>query len=250
MRGGGNSKIAFTLAEVLITIGIVGVVVAMVLPGQIVSYQKKAVESALKKSYSDLNNILIRAQINEGSLKEWDMPNEGVEKWVKKYIEPYVNVTASGNCTNNVKQRCINIPSLRTLGASNSPRANYHYALVLNGGAIKALGFYTYYPTYPEIRCYVFLNIPKKTSATRGKDVFTFVLNLNDAAPSFKPFGMPGTVPFTSKDKPTRDMLLHGPIRTGGCFATSGAPDYYGPGDGCGAVIMLDNWQIKNDYPW
>ena len=60
---------------------------------------------------------------------------------------------------------------------------------------------------------------------------------------------MQGTVPFQSRTI-TRDILLHGPIRTGGCYKESGGPDYYGPGDGCGAVIMMDDWKISKDYPW
>lgn len=35
-----------------------------------------------------------------------------------------------------------------------------------------------------------------------------------------------------------------------GCYKESGGPDYYGPGDGCGAVIMMDDWKISKDYPW
>ena len=43
---------AFTLAEVLITIGIIGVVVAMTLPSLINNSQKKELEAGLKKNYS------------------------------------------------------------------------------------------------------------------------------------------------------------------------------------------------------
>ena len=35
-----------------------------------------------------------------------------------------------------------------------------------------------------------------------------------------------------------------------GCYKESGGPDYYGPEDGCGAVIMMDDWKISKDYPW
>ena len=42
-------KKAFTLAEVLITLGIVGVVAAITIPTLIASYQKKEAVNALKK---------------------------------------------------------------------------------------------------------------------------------------------------------------------------------------------------------
>lgn len=45
-----SRKIAFTLAEVLITLGIIGVVAAMTLPSLITNYQEKQRVSQLKKS--------------------------------------------------------------------------------------------------------------------------------------------------------------------------------------------------------
>ena len=47
-------KRGFTLAEVLITLGIIGVVASMTMPVLIGSYKKKAAVSQLKKVYSSL----------------------------------------------------------------------------------------------------------------------------------------------------------------------------------------------------
>ena len=55
---------AFTLAEVLITLGIIGVVAAMTLPTVINNTQNKELEAALKKSYSALSQVTMRV-INE-----------------------------------------------------------------------------------------------------------------------------------------------------------------------------------------
>lgn len=46
----------FTLAEVLITLGIIGIVAAMTLPTLIQKRNAKALETAFKKSYSNLHN--------------------------------------------------------------------------------------------------------------------------------------------------------------------------------------------------
>lgn len=51
---------AFTLAEVLITLGIIGVVAAMTLPAVINTTQNKELETALKKSYSTLGQAVQR----------------------------------------------------------------------------------------------------------------------------------------------------------------------------------------------
>lgn len=47
-------KIGFTLAEVLITLGIIGVVAAMTMPTLVSKYRQRALETAFKKTYSNL----------------------------------------------------------------------------------------------------------------------------------------------------------------------------------------------------
>lgn len=53
-----RKRVAFTLAEVLITLGIVGVVAAMVLPAYLIKLEKQRNLSALKRAYSDLHQYL------------------------------------------------------------------------------------------------------------------------------------------------------------------------------------------------
>ena len=57
-----KKKVAFTLAEVLITLAIIGVVAAMTIPTLIADYRAKALESGFKKSYSLLMQSLINVQ--------------------------------------------------------------------------------------------------------------------------------------------------------------------------------------------
>ena len=59
-RGGktSNSLAAFTLAEVLITLGIIGVVAAMTLPSLIQNYQKKALATQTQKFYSTMSQAV------------------------------------------------------------------------------------------------------------------------------------------------------------------------------------------------
>ena len=56
VRGAGEA--AFTLAEVLITLGIIGVVAAITLPSLISNYQDKQFKTAYKKAYSDMSQAL------------------------------------------------------------------------------------------------------------------------------------------------------------------------------------------------
>ena len=68
-------KVAFTLAEVLITLGIIGVVAAMTLPALITNYKEKQTVSQLKKFYSTLSQAWLMMENEYGSMDEWGMSN-------------------------------------------------------------------------------------------------------------------------------------------------------------------------------
>lgn len=52
-------KNAFTLSEVLITLGIIGIVAAITIPTLINKYQEKQFKTAYKKAYSDLQQVVM-----------------------------------------------------------------------------------------------------------------------------------------------------------------------------------------------
>lgn len=58
-------KRGFTLAEVLITLGIIGVVAALVMPGLIAEYKKRTYVTGLQKFYSVLQNGLALYKVKE-----------------------------------------------------------------------------------------------------------------------------------------------------------------------------------------
>src|SRR5574344_897243 len=60
-----NKKPAFTLAEVLITLGIIGVVAALTLPVLISNYKDKEYKTAYKKAYSDMSNAILKAVVDD-----------------------------------------------------------------------------------------------------------------------------------------------------------------------------------------
>jgi len=61
----GYKKSGFTLAEILITLGIIGTVAAMTIPTLMMNYQKQVWESKLKKIYSIATNACERMLIEE-----------------------------------------------------------------------------------------------------------------------------------------------------------------------------------------
>ena len=66
-------KTGFTLAEVLITLGIIGVVAAMTLPALIQKQQEKATVVRLKKAYSILSQAYMFAVQEYGTPDTWGM---------------------------------------------------------------------------------------------------------------------------------------------------------------------------------
>src|SRR5574344_1167569 len=63
--------IGFTLAEVLITLGIIGVVAALTIPTLINSYQEKANVSKFLKTYAVLNQAYLMATNEYGPIEDW-----------------------------------------------------------------------------------------------------------------------------------------------------------------------------------
>ena len=81
-------KAAFTLAEVLITLGIIGVVAAMTIPNLITTHQKKVTVTKLQKAISVLN------QAYKTSYEEVGEPDDafllGSEAYFNTYWAPFV----------------------------------------------------------------------------------------------------------------------------------------------------------------
>lgn len=68
----GARKGAFTLAEVLITLGIIGVVAALTLPSLIQKYQDQVLENQLKKTYSTISQGIQKAMADDGVSNFYD----------------------------------------------------------------------------------------------------------------------------------------------------------------------------------
>lgn len=75
---GQAARLGFTLAEVLITLGIIGVVAALTLPALIQNYQKKATATSVKKAYSELNQVIQMAKADYGDHLVGIIMNKGI----------------------------------------------------------------------------------------------------------------------------------------------------------------------------
>ncbi len=76
VSGGGRLSSynkAFTLAEVLITLAIIGVVAAMTMPSLIQKYQEQKRVTQLKKAYAVMQNAYLMAVKDYGELQDWGL---------------------------------------------------------------------------------------------------------------------------------------------------------------------------------
>lgn len=98
----GARKGAFTLAEVLITLGIIGVVAALTLPSLIQKYQDQVLENQLKKMYSTLSQGVQKAMADDGVSNFSDTelsqacmsPDGGSSNACIQMVKKYFNVVA------------------------------------------------------------------------------------------------------------------------------------------------------------
>ena len=94
------TKKAFTLSEVLITLGIIGVVMAMTLPALIGKWQKTVFANKVKNAYSVISNAFLMAEQEYGDPTQWDWGSEQTyennKRVVETYLLPYLNTVETG----------------------------------------------------------------------------------------------------------------------------------------------------------
>lgn len=86
-------KKAFTLAEILITLAIIGVIAALTLQPLIEKQKKLDTVTKLKKAYTTINEALRRSEADNGEYQFWESGYDlGPEEYLNKYWLPYFNV--------------------------------------------------------------------------------------------------------------------------------------------------------------
>lgn len=137
-------KSAFTLAETLITLGIIGIVAAITIPNLIHTYQEKQTVAKLKETYSILQQAIRTAEENEGELAGLGIKyDEDGAKTIAEHLLPYMKVAT--NCgTIDVENKCV--VSERYKELNGNPRMAYavdkrfYKFVLLNGTAVYLRG--------------------------------------------------------------------------------------------------------------
>ena len=188
-----NRKAAFTLAEVLITLGIIGIVAAMTLPSVISKYQEKQTVTQLNATYSLLSQAIERMVYDNGDISTYGDDERTRVTTLFLKLQNYIQTTKV--CPHNYKG-CFDASPFSSL--------NYGYVLkngvairLINGGTCeqdttmdKTGGWElnpnvkgTHYGTYHHSCAYMYININGNTNAKLGKNTFLFAVVQNGIVP-------------------------------------------------------------------
>ncbi len=88
-----NSKRAFTFAEILATLLIIGVIASMTIPALCrMMPTKEHTQPARKKAFSTFSNALSLSEQMNGPSRKWSMIDNNTAKDFDEYWRPYLNV--------------------------------------------------------------------------------------------------------------------------------------------------------------
>lgn len=232
--------LGFTLAEVLITLGIIGVVAALTLPSVIQNYQKKVTVERLKKSYSTLAQAVQMSVKDNDEIETWDflLPTQD---FMDKYILPYIK---------GISERERPYKDSRNLKEYILGDGTIVYASTSGGAATYEQGRF--------VRLTVDINGDARPNIV-GKDIFNYYIfqkkygyyngGVGDIAQNIPKGGL-----YPDGYGYSRDTMLNGGWR--GCnkrgekMLNNGVEVNNAGGAFCTALIMYDGWQIKEDYNW
>ena len=197
-----NESFGFTLSEVLITLGIIGVVAALTLPSLITKINNKGYAEKLIKTYSLIQNVTNKIIEEEGELSTWswsaryDADTSGNDNIVENYVK-HLNVAkrcalnsadfgAENNCTsNNKKIRYLNGSMDNVTGIANYEIYSTSYPIVLADGTVVAISFleggngHGVMWGHPDMAFTIDVN-GKKPPNQIGRDIFILYANKRD----------------------------------------------------------------------
>lgn len=138
------SNKTFTLAEVLITLGIIGVVASLTLPSLISKHKDKELITRVKKTYSDISNAVSLSRMEGGSLNDNSIffnPNNTHFETAQQFVK-YFN--GAKLCENMSQDNCsqfyygIKYSKFYTDGGDAGVEwlVTYMPAIILTNGAI------------------------------------------------------------------------------------------------------------------
>lgn len=238
---GGGAR-GFTLAEVLITLGVIGIVAAMTLPIVIAKYQKVVATSQLKRIYSLLANAEILSVEDNGASKYWTYPISTLDEdtgkitapisntdFFKKYYDPYLR-------TSGALQKIYGMDTYY-VSNYNGANAGFDDNSIARGNVVRFAdgAWLSIWSNNQYVVLTVDLNGNKPPNII-GRDVF-------DVAELYWEGNKKLVIPSLNTIKKAMDRESYLERCRNFSYVHGGA-------SACFAIFVHDGWQFKDDYPW
>lgn len=232
---------AFTMAEVLITIGIIGVVVAMTLPTVMGAYKKSVTENKLKVMYSILSNALQKINSdydlafipNEIFLKPGYFSKDLSKSVFEHYIAPHLEIIQRID----IEKENFRSYNIKGEGA-NAYTSSYCVILINDTGLC-----FTQDPNKGNMYFYVITN-PSKEKLIAGKDIFFFSVERNIQNGNFNMNLNMGNALSQNYTSANRDRYIQN------CISPLAYPQYSLLREAFYTYLIFENnWKIPKDYP-
>lgn len=187
-----GTKKGFTLAEILITLGVIGVVAAMTIPALLNNYYEKRTVSQLRETQSIMAQAIKMAEEEYGDLESWFEENASQKDKALKmgeYLKPFLKIALDCGVEDTESKCVVNDTYLQKNGL---PRISYASEIfykfyLLNGSSI--ILNYSDYVDNSIAQIYIDTNGKNKPN-TWGKDLFMFEYSNN----SLRPMGAPDSL--------------------------------------------------------
>ena len=233
---------AFTHAEVLITLGIIGIVAAMTLPSLVGKYQKKVTVERLKKVYTVLSQAVLMSVKDHEAIEYWNFELSSQE-FMDTYLKPYFQNIAS------------------EITSSDTAKNSKKYALA-DGTTFSGWMFKNPNPANHDITTFYRLEVDingEQKPNLAGRDIFYYYIfpiksNFFNGGQGNIAYKVPGPGLYPDGYGYDRERLKtdgwRGCDKRPGDETPDGGVNNEQAGAFCTALIMLDGWEIADDYRW
>lgn len=207
---------AFSLAEVLITLGIIGIVAALTIPSLISKYHRCVVETKLVKFESVINQA-VRMSIAENEDIVYNPPSTAdrsvyLKEWFDENLLKYMKADYDGDVIGTQYYKVTFLDGTGFVSYINSNGPTLHFFYCLNAG---------------DESC--------KPESYDGKN--TFVFSYYPSEKSVLPYGAEITDITKLKYNPS--------VNSAGCYIKERTSRHF-----CAQLIKQNGWKIPSDYPW
>ena len=166
----GRGRFAFTLAEVLITLAIVGIVAAMTIPTLISDYQEKVTVTKMKKMYSTLTQAYNLYRIENGVISTPTWTEEGA-KIIFGIFQPYLRIMK--DCGVDDQSCMTSFIRKQKTGVEDTNPYHNEYSVILNDGSTISFRGNSY-TTYLGV---VYYDVNGDAAPNKwGHDLFQFMI--------------------------------------------------------------------------